>query len=353
MESSDVTGLLRILALVPFLAASLAAQAGEGDWYVAPSIVYFDDDGKRRIDDAMGGLQVQFGKEMSRRLSLEGLLGYHDIDGFPGQEHLELGFNVVGKFLPDGWISPYVIGGIGYLRADVGIPDFGGLPPAGETANNATATGGLGLEIRFRDTPWSLRTEARLRHAFDSDDSLTDAIVSLGLQYNFGGKSKARAMTTSDKEAVPAAVVAAVPADDDADGVANDRDQCPGTPAGVRVDTRGCEILELRNIYFGFDSAVLLATARSMLDASAATLRRHPDLEVEIVGFADSRGPESYNQRLSERRAEAVRDYLRQAGVDAARLTARGYGESHPGASDLSANGLAQSRRVELRVQER
>lgn len=349
MESSDVTRLLKTLALVPFLATSLAVQADGGGWYVAPSVVYFDDDGDRLIDDSIGGLQVQFGKEMSRRLSLEGLLGYHDIDGFPGQEHLELGFNVIGKFLPDSRFSPYVIGGIGMLRADVGLPDFGGLPPAGDTANNATATGGLGLQIRLGDSPWSLRTEARLRHAFDGDDSLTDGIISLGLQYNFG-KSKARAMTTSDIQAPPAAVV---PADSDGDGVANDRDQCPDTPAGVRVDARGCEIVKLRNVYFGFDSAVLLATARSMLDASAATLRRHPDLRVDIVGFADSRGPESYNLRLSERRAEAVRDYLQQAGVDAARLTARGTGESHPGASDTSANGLAQSRRVELRAQDR
>jgi OOP family OmpA-OmpF porin len=353
MESSDVTRLIKILALVPFLAISPTVQAGEGGWYVAPSVVYFDDDGDRRISDSVGGLQVQFGKEMSRRLSLEGLLGYNDIDGFPGQEHLELGFNVIGKFLPDSRFSPYVIGGIGYLRADVGTPDFGGLPPAGETASNATATGGVGLEIQLGDSPWSLRTEARVRHAFDSDDSLTDGIISLGLQYNFGGKSKARAMTTSDTAAAPAAVVAAVPADSDRDGVANDRDRCPSTPAGVRVDARGCEILEFRNVYFGFDSAVLLVTARSMLDASAATLRRHPGLKVEIVGFADSRGPESYNLKLSERRAEAVRDYLEQAGVDAARLTARGYGESHPGASDLSANGLARSRRVELQLQDR
>ena len=66
---------------------------------------------------------------------------------------------------------------------------------------------------------------------------------------------------------------------------------------------------------FGFDSAVLLATAKSMLDVSASALKRHPDLQVEVVGFADSRGPESYNMKLSERRAEAVRSYLEQAGV--------------------------------------
>jgi outer membrane protein OmpA-like peptidoglycan-associated protein len=71
------------------------------------------------------------------------------------------------------------------------------------------------------------------------------------------------------------------------------------------------------------------------------------------VGFADSRGPESYNMKLSERRAEAVRDHLERAGVELARMTTRGYGESHPGASDMSANGLAQSRRVELRTKGR
>ena len=315
----------------------------------SPSIVYTDDDGDRLIDDSFAGGQVQVGREMSEHLWLEGLFGYHDIDGFPGQEHLELGFNVIGNFLPDSLFSPYVIGGVGYLRADVGTPDFGGSPPADSTANNATATGGLGLKIRFGDSPWSMRAEWRMRHAFDSDNSLTDQISSIGIQYNFGGKPAA-VMAAAAEPDTDAGVVAPVPVDSDGDGVANDRDQCPGTPRGVKVDARGCEIVKLRNVYFGFDSAVLLATAKRMLDESAATLRRNPDVQVEIVGYADSRGPESYNMKLSERRAEAVRDHLERAGVEAARMTTRGYGESHPGASDLSANGLAQSRRVELRT---
>jgi len=352
-ESIDVTRLLKTATFALFLVASLAAQAEEGDWYVSPSIAYTDDDPDRKIDASVSGLQIQVGREMSKRLALEGLFGYHDIDGFPGQEHLELGFNVIGNFLPDSLFSPYVIGGIGYLRADVGTPDFGGLPPADSTANNATATGGLGLKINFGDSPWSLRTEWRLRHAFDSDDSLTDHIVSLGIQYSFGGGSATAMAAASEPEPDTRAVVPVVPVDSDGDGVPNDRDQCPRTPAGAKVDARGCEVVDFDNIYFGFDSAVLLATAKRMLDDSASVLKRHPDVKVDIAGFADSRGPESYNMKLSERRAEAVRDYLEQAGVDAARISARGYGESHAGASDLSANGLAQSRRVELRVKDR
>ncbi len=348
-----MTRLLKTATLALFLVAFLAAQAEEGDWYVAPSIAYTDDDPDRKIDDSFSGAQLQVGREMSEHLSLEGLFGYHDIDGFPGQDHLELGFNVIGNFLPDSRFSPYVIGGLGYLRADVGTPDFGGLPPADSIANNATATGGLGLKINFGDSPWSLRAEWRLRHAFDSDDSLTDQIGTLGIQYNFGGGSAATLAAVSEPEPDTRAVVPAEPVDSDGDGVPNDRDQCPGTAAGVKVDAMGCEVVKLANIYFGFDSAVLLATAKRMLDDSASVLKRHPDVKVDIAGFADSRGPESYNMKLSERRAEAVRDYLEQAGVDAARISARGYGESHDGASDLSANGLAQSRRVELRVKDR
>lgn len=349
-----MTRLPKLLTLGIFFSSSLLVQAEEGEWYVAPSIAYTDDDGDRLIDDTFSGLQFQAGREMSEHFWLEGLLGYHDIDGFPGQEHLELGFNVIGNLLPDSLFSPYLIGGIGYLRADVGTPDFGGSPPAGSTANNATATGGLGLKIRFGDSPWSLRAEWRARHAFDSDNSLTDQVGTLGIQYNFGGRSAAPMVAASEPETdAGAGVVAAVPLDSDGDGIADDRDRCPGTPAGVRVDGNGCEIVSLKNVYFGFDSAALLATAKRTLDGSAAALLRNPDLQVEIAGFADANGPESYNMKLSERRAEAVRSYLEQAGVDAQRMTVRGYGESHPGASDTTANGLAENRRVELRTRGR
>jgi OOP family OmpA-OmpF porin len=213
MTYSDVTRLLNLLTLVLIPLAPLAAQAEEGEWYVSPSIAYTDDDPDRKVDDSFSGGQVQVGREMGEHLWLEGLFGYHDIDGFPGQEH-------------------------------VGTPDFGGLPPADSTASNATATGGLGLKVRFGDSPWSLRAEWRLRHAFDSDNSLTDQVGSIGIQYNFGGGSAAPMVAASEPEPdTGAGIVAAAPADSDGDGVANDRDQCPGTPAGVKVDASGCEIV--------------------------------------------------------------------------------------------------------------
>ena len=341
--------LLRLIPLAALLLATSATLADEGDWYISPSIAYSDDDPDRLIDDSVAGGQIQVGKEMSEHFSLEGLLGYHDIDGFPGQTHLEIGVNAIRKFRPDSMFSPYVIGGLGYLRADAGLPDFGGVPTAGTTSSSATATAGLGLQARLGDGPWSLRTEYRFRHAFDSS-GVTDQVISLGIQYSFGGGADS---------SVPVAASMPEPAaysDSDQDGVTDDRDRCPGTVAGAKVDLYGCEIqetIEFRNIYFGFDSDVVLPTARRLLDHSASILIRNPDLQVEIAGHADARGSERYNDALSLRRAEAVRQYLEQAGVNTANLTVRGYGKSQAVASDMNANSLAENRRVELRITNR
>ena len=340
--SSDMTRLLKLLPLTGLLLVSLAAQADEGDWYISPSIVYSDDDPDRKIDDSVAGGQIQVGRDMSERFSLEGLLGYHDIDGFPGQKHLEIGFNAIRKFRPDSMFSPYVIGGLGYLRAEAGLPDFGGIPAAGTTSSSATATAGLGLQVNFSDSPWSLRAEYRLRHAFDST-GLTDQVASLGIQYSFGGGSDSSIMAAaSEPEPVPYQ-------DSDHDGVSDDRDRCPGTVAGARVDANGCEIAEtidLKNIYFGFDSDVIHPASKRLLDHSASILLRHPDLQVEIAGYADTLGPERYNMALSQLRAEAVRAYLEQAGVNPANLTVRGYGESNSATH-------AANRRVEIRITNR
>jgi len=346
-----MTRLLKLLALAPLLLVSLPVQADEGDWYVAPSVVYTDDDGDRLIDDSVAGGQIQVGREMSERFLLEGLLGYHDIDGFPGQEHLEIGVNAIRKFRPESMFSPYAIGGLGYLSADAGLPDFGGIPDAGTKSSSVTATAGLGLQINFNDSPWSLRAEYRLRRAFDST-GLTDMITSLGMQYSFGdGSDSSMSMPVAAARAAEPAAYQDSDRDQDSDhdGVTDDRDRCPGTVAGARVDLNGCEIqeiIDLKNIYFGFDSDVLHPASKRLLDDSASVLSRHPDLQVEIAGFADVSGPERYNMGLSQRRAKAVRAYLEQAGVNPANLAVHGYGESNSATH-------AANRRVELRITKR
>jgi OOP family OmpA-OmpF porin len=139
------------------------------------------------------------------------------------------------------------------------------------------------------------------------------------------------------------------PLDSDGDGVPDYRDQCPNTPAGVAVNALGCpESAVLQDVNFEFDSAQLTAQARSVLDGVAQRLVNNPDVRVSIEGHTDSRGSAQYNKNLSQRRAESVAAYLAQRGVNANRMRAVGYGEERPIASNATAEGRAQNRRVEL-----
>lgn len=140
--------------------------------------------------------------------------------------------------------------------------------------------------------------------------------------------------------------------DSDGDGVKDSDDQCPDTAAGVSVDNRGCDLPEaytLNGIYFEYDSSRLTANSQTAVHDALEILRRHDDMKVEVAGHTDSRGSVEYNQALSQRRAAAVVSELVKHGIDASRLTARGYGESEPVADNDSDAGRAKNRRVELR----
>jgi OOP family OmpA-OmpF porin len=140
--------------------------------------------------------------------------------------------------------------------------------------------------------------------------------------------------------------------DDDGDGVVNSKDKCPGTASGKAVDNSGCELAaeyKLVGVNFEFDSARLTSSSTSKLNDALKILQRHKDLKVEIAGHTDSQGSESYNQGLSERRAQAVADYLIGKGANAANITVKGYGESQPVADNGTDAGRAANRRVEFR----
>jgi outer membrane protein OmpA-like peptidoglycan-associated protein len=106
----------------------------------------------------------------------------------------------------------------------------------------------------------------------------------------------------------------------------------------------------LRGVNFDFDRSNIRPDARPILDEAIRTLKEEPAIRVRIEGHTDSIGTEQYNLRLSQRRAEAVKQYLVQGGIAASRLEAVGLGESDPVASNDTADGRAQNRRAELEV---
>ena len=124
-------------------------------------------------------------------------------------------------------------------------------------------------------------------------------------------------------------------------------------PAGFKVDAN-CHIIEqsviVRAVDFEFNLSQLTVPAQQTLDEVASALQTQPELHVEIQGHTDSIGSVNYNLNLSQRRAEAVKAYLISKGVSASNLTAKGYGKSKPIASNDTAEGRAQNRRVEFEV---
>jgi OOP family OmpA-OmpF porin len=114
------------------------------------------------------------------------------------------------------------------------------------------------------------------------------------------------------------------------------------------------QVIRLRGVNFGFDKAEITPEASVILEEAAILLgdavTSCPTRKINVEGYTDWTGPEGYNQRLSERRAEAVRDYLVTQGIPAAQLNAVGFGEANPIATNETREGRALNRRVELRM---
>ena len=178
--------------------------------------------------------------------------------------------------------------------------------------------------------------------------------------------------------------------DGDGDGVCSGLDRCPGTAPGEDVDARGCserqrgvratpppvepprEIekpaprprmseserrlveggsIRLENLYFETNSAELLPESEASLREAGDALEKYPDLQIEVEGHSDTRGPSRHNLQLSQARAEAVRRWLLDHHrLRPDRITARGYGEQRPETKERNAEELLRNRRVVLRV---
>lgn len=128
-----------------------------------------------------------------------------------------------------------------------------------------------------------------------------------------------------------------------------DEDGCPDqAPRGVRVTKTSIEINE--KIYFQTGKAIILPKSYDILNSVAQAMKDYGGIRVEIQGHTDSDGSASYNLKLSDKRAKAVKDYLAQQGVSDSRLESKGYGETSPIAENTTEDGKEKNRRVEFRI---
>lgn len=121
---------------------------------------------------------------------------------------------------------------------------------------------------------------------------------------------------------------------------------------GAKIERigEGIKITFDSGILFGFDSAELTAASRENISSLAETLKKYEDTEILIEGHTDSKGADTYNQTLSEKRAGSVADQLKMLGVAASRISEVGYGESKPVADNSTEEGRRLNRRVEVAI---
>ncbi|HZR79857.1 MAG TPA: OmpA family protein [Candidatus Binatia bacterium] len=217
-------------------------------------------------------------------------------------------FSIVDK----GWeLSVAALGG--YFR-DINGPlqeKGGGLAVHGAVTHEAFAPGfQLGVFVRFE--------EAFLRPAINTDRDDRQLIMA-GLSFGWS-PAEAAVVETAPPPPPP-----------------------PPPPAPIAKKK-----LVLRGVNFDFDKATLQPAGVPILQEAAKILNNNPGVSVEVQGYTDSIGTDAYNLRLSQRRANTVKGFLVKQGVSSSRLTTKGYGESNPVASNETAEGRAQNRRVEL-----
>lgn len=388
MVKSCILLLLMCCWLLPAVAM---AGPKAGIVTVSPMLGGVRMEGDQPVDKDGMAYSLGVGYNLTEQFGLEAVLAGSNLDEKGSDDSVSLltyRLDALYRFLPDNKLVPYLAAGLGSYNLD-GDHDF------------MTNYGG-GLLYYFVDNV-AFRADVRHLMALDGSNREHNLLYTAGFLFQFAGAPApvaapapapvVQAPLDSDGDGVPdnldqcpgtpagvAVDSKGCPLDSDGDGVPDYLDKCPGTPAGVAVDSKGCPLdsdgdgvpdyldkcpdtpaglivdatgcpLSLTlNINFAFDSSVISPEFKPELDKAAAFVHANKDVPyILLSGHTDSRGSEEYNQKLSERRAVAVRNALiNDYGLDGSKLIARGYGEDRPIADNSTEEGRLQNRRVDL-----
>jgi OOP family OmpA-OmpF porin len=354
-------------ALLGGLSVIQVANAQDFDkrWYLTGSAGFNLQDGDRGTRNAPF-LGLGIGKFLSDNWSLDAELN-HQNPNFDDNQDLNwsqygVSLDLRRHFITEGraW-NPYIVGGLGYQRSEEEFDAFPSVNSPGEREDgNLAAKIGVGMQGDMGR--FGVRTELAYRYDFDDqsvaapeEDGFGDILASVGIIVPLGAEPAEAAPPP------PPSAPNCADSDDDGDGVNNCDDKCPGSQAGQTIGPDGCPVpvsIDLKGVNFDYDKSTLRPDAVQILTEANEILKRYPELKVEVAGHTDSKGTDAYNQKLSERRAQAVYDYLTSNGIDASRLVGPvGYGESRPIAPNTNEDGSdnpegrAKNRRTELNVQ--
>jgi outer membrane protein W/outer membrane protein OmpA-like peptidoglycan-associated protein len=359
------------------LAVPVAAQAEQGDWLFRVGMSMINPDSENLNlgnaflvvdDDVSPTINVSY--FLTDHISTELLAAWpftHGIDVKPfagGEERIgnvdlmPPTLSINWHFNPNGVFRPYIGVGVNYTMfsseetrgslsgSDLKLDDSIGA--AGQVGVDIGQGNWFGnLNVRYID----MSSDATLDGAKLGTVDLNPMIYGVHVGYKFGKPAPAPVEAPPPAPAPAAAPPPPpppAPVDSDGDGVPDSMDKCPGTAAGVKVDSVGCPLEQTLKLLFDFDSAELRPESITELERVVKFMSDVPFAKALIEGHTDSVGSDDYNMKLSDRRAKAVFDYLSSRGVDPARLKSVGKGETAPIADNKTAEGRQENRRVML-----
>ena len=314
-------------------------------------------DYKYEITPTFGGVYTEGNLGLDRNYANGGLsLGFNQFDSFIDQ--VELGFlrsiedvNYEGSNSDTGvtrvftnFIKEYD------LTSDVSLYTLVG---AGVEIFDNEANGnedglfgnyGAGIKYKIADQ-FALKFD--VRHLIEADHGDNNLLYNIGFAVPFGEVAKAAPVVEKAAPVVEKVAPVEAPKDSDGDGVIDSLDECPNTMAKAKVDSVGCMTLVNLNINFDTNSSVIKDSYNSRIVEFANMMKANPKLKATIGAHTDSVGSDAYNQKLSERRAASTVEALKALKVDPSKITAVGYGETKPVATNATVEGKAQNRRVE------
>jgi OOP family OmpA-OmpF porin len=398
------------------------AEIKEGSFSLTPfwGISIFERNQSIHKNSNFGTYGLRGGYNFTKNISLEGFLSYTQVEldtpiwyNHPWQDIYRYGIEGLYHFMPDGRIVPYIAFGLGGIYYSKGLNAFNDPDFYEKYESNRFAVDyGAGIKFFLTDNI-ALQTDVRHSLALNSrqdnpHDIHNDLLFSLGLNFNFGGKTKEEPPPPPKIEETPVAA----DADFDKDGVPDSRDKCPKTPAGRTVDESGCMpdsdgdgVLDyedhclntpddvtvdkdgcpsdsdfdgvsdykdkcprtpqgtivgedgcpgvskktsmLLKVEFDSDKALIKKKYHKELKRVADFLKKNPKATATIVGHTDSTGNRQDNIRLSKARANSIREYLiDNFDIRASRIKALGYGPDKPIASNKTKEGRMKNRRV-------
>ena len=363
-------------ALLGGLSLAQVANAQDFDdrWYLTGAAGFNLQDGDRDTNNAPF-FALGVGKFLNPNWSLDAELNYQNPNWDSNQDlnwsQYGISFDARRHFVTEGrnW-NPYILMGLGYQREEIESDNFPNPDsPFEEEEGGIAGKFGVGIqgdlgrvgfrtELAYRavaidDTRAQLILDDPAPENNDGEDWYGDVLASVGIVIPLGPEPV--------EAAPPPPAPSCADQDSDGDGVNDCDDKCPGSQAGQTIGPDGCPVpvsIDLKGVNFDYDKATLRPDAVQILTEATEILKRYPELKVEVAGHTDSKGSDAYNQKLSERRAQAVYDYLTSNGIDASRLVGPvGYGESRPIAPNTNEDGSdnpegrAKNRRTELNVQ--